>query len=297
MLHWVYTKKPNTACLTRLSLFRGSQPFLQPLRRPQTVWSTPSSEEHWDSGRLPGEHRQVSYRLQRAARQERVGSTEPQVSAAALSPPAPAQPANNHQDPREGFPSPQNWGRAAADHTWALGQRANNIFITCRSRGRGCWPEGWGLAVGCQRHGPTEGDQPGRVASGSVQGTHRCSHLCPLLPPSPSPRSPSLPSPSRCHSDAPSLASRFIRCFSPGSNEMLQQTTPEASVTLQTSLQDHRVCKDVQPADRRGHGRDQGGHCTASVLPTCHPACISDSSVGQRSRMQSSGTLSLSSST
>lgn len=215
----------------------------------------------------------------------------------ALSPPAPAQPANNHQDPREGSPSPQNWGRAAADHTWALGQRAHNIVITCRSRGRGCWPEGRRLAVGCQRHGPTGGDQPGRVVSGSVQGTHRRSRLCPLLPRSPSPRSPSLPSPSRRHSDARSLASRSIRCFSPGSNEMLQQTALEASVTLQTSLQDHRVCKDAQPAHRQGHGRDRGGHCTASVLPTCRPACISHRSVGQRSRMQSSGILGLSSST
>lgn len=60
-IHWVYTKRPDAVCLRcNKTFFILHIPTLaQTLRRPQTAWSTPSSEEHWDTGSLPEKSHRV----------------------------------------------------------------------------------------------------------------------------------------------------------------------------------------------------------------------------------------------
>ena len=78
--------------LTRPSLFCGAQPFVQPQRRPQTGWSTPSSEaprEHGNPSR-----KEPQSELQAARGAPRGGSAavrSPRVSTVAPGPLRPAQ--------------------------------------------------------------------------------------------------------------------------------------------------------------------------------------------------------------
>lgn len=78
------------------------------------------------------------------------------------------------------LPRTRTW--AVADHTWALGQRTNNIFITCSFWDCDGCPACIGISkVSCHRHGPMEGVAGSSRSSSrsSVRGLHwhRCAHM------------------------------------------------------------------------------------------------------------------------
>lgn len=82
------------------------------------------------------------------------------------------------------FPRSGTW--AAADHTRALGQRANNLFITYSLQGHGCWPAWMGISkIRCQSHGLREGDRLRQLWLGTVRRSPTgavCCHLFSFLP-------------------------------------------------------------------------------------------------------------------